>query len=150
MSCILRIDGINFRVDDFIKSTDLKPYRIYRKGDKIKVGKKKIQNSNGCSFDLSKTGFKDFEQQRKDVIEYLNKNFLQLSTVYSFGLKNDENPTVDFGIENLMMDFWCQTEYLEPELLKLVGNLNFGIEISLYRPNSVDIDNIELETDKKT
>ena len=33
-----------------------------------------------------------------------------------------------------MADFWCQSEYLQPELLKLAGELNLGIEISLYHP----------------
>ncbi|QNK78348.1 hypothetical protein H7F37_04475 [Winogradskyella sp. PAMC22761] len=60
MSCVLRIDGKEFRVDDFLKSTELKPYKIYRIGEKIKIGKKKIENSNGCAFDLSKASFKNF------------------------------------------------------------------------------------------
>jgi hypothetical protein len=139
MSCILRIDGKSFNVDDFLKSTGLKPYKIFRIGEKIKIGKKKVEDSNGCSFDLSKADFKNFEQQKKDATEFLKINFEQLKTVFSFGLLAEENPTIDFGITTKMHEvFFVHSDYLQPELLKLAGNLNFGIEISQYQPSTED------------
>ena len=39
-----------------------------------------------------------------------------------------------------MAEFWCQTEFLQLELLKLVSELNFEIEISLYHPASDEDD----------
>jgi len=138
MSCILRIDGKNFKVDDFLKSTDLKPYKTYRIGEKMKIGKKKIEDSNGCSFDLSNADFNDFEQQRKDATEFLKVNFDKLKTVFSFGLSDNENPKIDFGITTRMHEVGAQFDYLEPELLKLAGNLDFGIEISQYHPATED------------
>ncbi len=138
MSCILRIGGKEFRIDDFLESNDLKPYKIFRIGDKIKIGKKKVEDSNGCSFDLSKADFKDFEQQKKDATEFLKTHFDQLKTVFSFGLLDNENPTIDFGITTRMNEVYAQFDYLEPELLKLAGNLNFGIEISQYQPSTED------------
>ena len=134
MSCVLRIDGINFKVDDFLKSTNLKPYTIYRKGEQTKIGKMKIHNSSGCSFDLSIADFNDFEKQRKDATEFLKNQFDKLKSIYSFGLDNDENPIIDFGTTTRMFEVEIQCDYLEPELLKLAGNLNFGIEISQYHP----------------
>jgi hypothetical protein len=135
MSCVLRIDGINFKVDEYLQSTDLKPYRIYRKGEKIKVGKVKFEKSNGCCFDLSTADFNNFKQQRKDAIKFLKTHFDQLNKVFSFGLTEYENPTIDFGITTRMHEFAVQCDYLEPELLKLAGNLNFGIELSQYHPS---------------
>ena len=139
MSCILRIDGKSFNVDDFLKSTGLKPYKIFRIGEKIKIGKKKVEDSNGCSFDLSKADFKNFEQLKKDAAEFLKINFEQLKTVFSFGLLAEENPIIDFGITTKMHEvFFVHSNYLQPELLKLAGNLNFGIEISQYQPSTED------------
>jgi|TARA_R110002111_G_scaffold48505_1_gene86101 hypothetical protein len=138
MSCILRIDGIKFQVDDFLESTELKPYKIYRIGEKLKIGKRKFEDSNGCFFDLSKADFNDFEQQRKDALKFLKTHFDQLKTVFDFGLTKDDKPRIDFGITTRMNDVAVQCDYLEPELLKLAGNLNFGIEISQYHPATED------------
>lgn len=35
MSCILRIEGANFKVHEFLKQTNLKPYIAYLKGDEL-------------------------------------------------------------------------------------------------------------------
>ena len=119
MSCILRIDGIKFQVDDFLESTELKPYKIYRIGEKLKIGKRKFEDSNGCFFDLSKADFNDFEQQRKDALKFLKTHFDQLKTVFDFGLTKDDKPRIDFGITTRMNDVAVQCDYLEPQLLKL-------------------------------
>ena len=81
----------------------------------------------------------NFEQQKKDATEFLKINFEQLKTVFSFGLLAEENPTIDFGITTKMHEvFFVHSDYLHPELLKLAGNLNFGIEISQYQPSTED------------
>ena len=142
MSCVLRIEGTEFRVDDFLKSTGLKPYKIFRKNEKDKIVKDLIYDSNGCAIDLSKADFDEFEQQKKDVIAYLKMNFEKLNTVFSFGLHNDEIPVMDFGTTTRMHEVEIQSDYLEPELLKLAGNLNFGIELSQYHP-AIEHDDLE-------
>ena len=137
MSCILIIKGFEFDVNGFLKETELNPYEKHLKGDKRpfkKLNKPMIYETSGCRFDLSKADFNDFETQRNDVILFLNQNYTKLKRLNEFGLDKKEIPVIGFGIENQMADFWCQTEYLQPELLKLTGNLNFGIEISLYHP----------------
>ncbi|MFD1064126.1 hypothetical protein ACFQ1Q_12785 [Winogradskyella litorisediminis] len=137
MSCILIIEGKKFDVDGFLEITKMQPYEKHFKGEKRpfkKEGKQLVYEKNGCRFELSNADFNDFEAQRRDTIKFLNKNFKKLKSIYSFGLKITEVPTISFGIENQMADFWCQTEFLQPELLKLSGDLHFGIEISLYHP----------------
>lgn len=137
MSCILRIEGEKFDVDGFLEITKMEPYEKHRKGEKRlfkKTGKQLFFEESGCRFELSNADFNDFDTQRKDAIKFLNDNYKKLKSIYSFGLKKTEVPTIDFGIENQIADFWCQSEYLQPELLKLAGELNFGIEISLYHP----------------
>ena len=140
MSCVLRIDGKDFKVDDFLKSTALKPYKIYRKGEKIAIGKRKLEEGNGCSFDLSKADFNDFEQQRKDAVGFLKTHFDKLNTVFAFGLSKNEIPTIDFGTTTRMHEVEIQCDYLEPQLLKLAGSLNFGIIISQYHPSTEDLE----------
>lgn len=135
MSCILIIEGENFDVKGFLKKTKMLPYEKHLKGEKRpfkKSGKQLIYKKNGCRFNLSDADFNDFETQRKDTIKFLKENYKKLKSLSSFGLNENETPIMGFGIENQMVNFWCQTEYLQPELLKLSGELNFGIEISLY------------------
>jgi hypothetical protein len=144
MSCILIIEGENFNVNEFLRLTELEPYEKHIRGEKRpfkKTGKTDIYESSGCRFDLSNAEFNQFDIQKEDVIKYLKTNLDKLKLIYSLGIKETETPIIGFAIENRMAEFWCQTEYLQPELLKLVSELNFGIEISQYHPASEDEDN---------
>lgn len=137
MSCILIIEGSEFDVNGFLKETELSAFEKHLKGDKrpFKNQDKQLQyETSGCRFDISKADFNDFESQRKDAVQFLNQNYEKLEKLNGFGLNKNEIPVIGFGIEKQIADFWCQTEYLQPELLKLTGNLNIGIEISLYQP----------------
>ena len=139
MSCILIIEGENFRVNDFLESTKLKPYLKYEKGSPIGFKRygKTLYETNGCKFDLSVADFDKFDIQKKDAINFLTANFDNLKLLSKFGLTSEEIPRIDFAIFTRMLDdnIAAQFEYLEPELLLLSGKLNFGIEISQYIPN---------------
>ena len=148
MSCILIIEGENFNVNEFLRLTELEPYEKHIRGEKRpfkKVGKTDIYETSGCRFDLSNAEFNQFDIQKEDVIKYLKTNIDKLKQIYPLGIKETETPVVGFAIENRMSDFWCQTEYLQPELLKLVSELNFGIEITQYHPASETEDEDEDE-----
>ena len=134
MSCVLRIEGENFKVHEFIAKSNLKPYMAYTKGEKLGFVRRGIdyQELNGCAFDLSMADFDNFDLQKKDTIEFLEKNFKMLKMLPEFGLSENEIPIIDFGIYTKMLEFEVQSDYLEPKLLKLAGELNFGIEISQY------------------
>jgi hypothetical protein len=138
MSCVLRIEGEFFNVGQFLRSTNLKPYEKHIKGANLKIKKndKSIHKTSGCSFDLSDADFNRFDLQKKDAIRFLKDNFDKLKDIYSFGLTKKENPIIDFAIETRMNDVGAQFDYFEPELIKLVGKLDFGIEISQYHPAS--------------
>ncbi|CAM3184801.1 hypothetical protein [Flavobacterium frigoris] len=134
MSCILRIEGENFKVHEFIAETGLEPYIAFIKGDKLGFKRRGIDiyEINGCSFELSNADFDNFDLQKKDALEFLEKNLEKLKLLFKFGLENSEIPIIDFGIFTRMYDYQIQSDYLEPKLLKLAGELNFGIEISQY------------------
>ncbi|KIA82474.1 hypothetical protein [Flavobacterium sp. AED] len=134
MSCILRIEGDNFKVHEFLKQTNLQPYIAYLKGDELGFTRSGINTYqiNGCSFDLSKADFDRFDIQKKDALNFLEMHFEKLKLLPEYGLLIDEVPIIDFGIFTRMFDVTVQSDYLEPKLLKLAGELNFGIEISQY------------------
>jgi hypothetical protein len=133
MSCVLRIYGKNFDVEGFLKETMLIPYSKFKEGDVMpfKWKGKSQYDSNGCTFDLSSADFDNFEQQKSDAIQFLRINFDSLLKLTKYGLSSDEVALIDFGIE-LNDSLAVQGEYLPPELLKLAGDLNFGIMLSQY------------------
>ena len=134
MSCVLKINGIFFDVDGFLNETGLIAYLQYKIGDTIgfkKKGKEKYE-TNGCSFDLSIAEFDNFEKQKADTISFLTTHFDKLKKVRSFGLELDEIPVIDFAIESDAETYPVQNNYLQPELLKLAGDLSFGVKISHY------------------
>ncbi len=134
MSSVLRINGVSFDVDSFLNETGLIPYLHYRTGEDIgfrKRGKEKYE-TNGCYFDLSTAEFDNFEKQKSDTISFLAKYFDKLEKVRSYGLRPEDIPIIDFAIESEMETYPVQNDYLQPELLKLAGDLSFGIKISHY------------------
>ncbi len=135
MSCVLRITGKDFDVDGFLKDTGLIPYIQYKKGDQRTYPKDQSveYDDNGCSFDLSEADFDNLEQQQVDAIDFLKTNFEKLKTIYTYKLYPSDKPTIDFGIETRMKgDTVIQSDYFPPELLKLAGELGFGILLSQY------------------
>lgn len=134
MSCVLRIEGENFKVNEFLKITKLSAYKVFVKGDKIGYTKNinTAYQTNGCIFDLSNADFDRLDLQKKDALNFLETNFDKLKLLPEYGLKTEEIPVIDFGIYTRIFDVEIQSDYFEPKLLKLAGELNFGIEISQY------------------
>lgn len=150
MSCVLRINGISFDVDGFLNETRLVAYLQYKSGDDIgfkRRGKEKYE-TNGCSFDLSIAELDNFEKQKADTISFLTKHFDKLMKVRSFGLEPDDNPVIDFAIESDSAIYPVQNDYLPPELLKLAGDLSFGIKISHYDKSYFNVIHDEKEKNK--
>ena len=117
-----------------LNETGLIAYLQYKTGDDIgfkRRGKEKYE-TNGCSFDLSITELDNFEKQKADTISFLTMHFDKLKKVRSFGLEPDDIPVIDFAIESDSATYPVQNNYLPPELLKLTGDLSFGIKISHY------------------
>ena len=135
MSCILNILGENFDVDDFLLKTKLVPYKIFHKDSpryQTKPEGKKNTNS-GCSIEISKAEFSDFDGQVKDVIDYLNKHNKDLQILST-------TPEIQFATLNFGVDYdinkFVQSHYLPPELLKTVADLCISVELSIYQQNA--------------
>ena len=134
MSSVLRINGDFFDVDSFLNETGLIAYKQYKKGDDIgfkKNGKEKYE-TNGCLIDLSIADFDNFGKQKADTISFLTTHFDKLKKVWSFGLGPEDIPVIDFAVESDALTYPVQKDYIQPELLKLVGDLSFGLKITHY------------------
>jgi hypothetical protein len=132
MPCILTITGENFDVDDFISKSNIVPYRKFYKGDpkyKTKPDGAKIERT-GCSIDISKVEFENFNQQINDATVYLNQNKQKLQLINI--TEGIEYAVLDFGITHDPNNF-VQSHYLSNEFLKLVSELGIGIELSVYQ-----------------
>ena len=138
MSCVLRIEGKGFRVDDFLTETSLDAYKVWHAGEPL-IPKRKERShhtENGCNIVISTSDFDELELQRSDAVRFLSDNFEHFKRLKEFGLLETEVPVLDFGIYTRMFEVGMQFDRFPPELLRLAGTLNFAIELSQYEPAS--------------
>lgn len=129
MSCILRISGTNLNLNEF-SSSSLLPYSTWEKGKPKSANKPdgKINSSSGMRYLVSEADFDEFEIQKIDAIKYLKVNCKELEKLMSVG--NIEEACLDFAIER--RDVVVQSDFFQPELLRLSGELGIGIMLSQY------------------
>jgi hypothetical protein len=134
MSCVLRISGKLFDVSRFIGDTNLKPYKTFKKGELIESVKKQHRyHDNGCYFDASKAEFDNLNKQISDSIRFLKKNFKHFKSLSKYGIKQNDQAVLDFGIESrLKKNIVVQSDRFPSELLLICGELGFAIELSQY------------------
>jgi hypothetical protein len=133
MPCILKITGENFDVDNFVKKSNITPYKLFHKGDPklaTKPNSNKMEQS-GCAIEISNVDFESFSEQLDDASTYLNKNREKLQWINK--TPEIQYAVLDFGL-NCDSDKFVQSHYLPNEFLKLVSRLSIGIEISVYHP----------------
>jgi hypothetical protein len=134
MSCILTLAGKDLDVDDFIKKSKLRPYKVSYKGQprlKTKPEGEKLTYSL-LSVETSKADFSDLQKQIKDTIRYLERNKEKLTHI---SLTNKvQHVTLNFGIDLKVnrKNILTQSELLPSKLLKLAGDLGIDIELSLF------------------
>ncbi len=134
MSCILRILGGDFDVDDFIFQSKVSPFTIYYKGlpkFKTKPDGKKNENS-GCHIKVSDAEFTEFNKQVADAIKYLQEHWEELHHINI--TQGIDYATLDFGVR-YDPDKFVQSKYFPKELVKLSSELGIDIEISIYQPS---------------
>jgi hypothetical protein len=126
--CVLRVNGTDFAVDEFIKETSLKPSIIYRKGEK-NFGEK-VQQSSGFNVSLSNAEFDDLRSQINDAISFLRKENDELKRLLAF--PNIESASVDFAISTPTEDIIIWTRSFPAELLNLLGSLGMELDFTVY------------------
>lgn len=129
MSCVLRISGIDLSLKDLLR-IKLIPDSTWEKGVPRIPNKPsaKRHTNTGASYLVSDADFDEFDIQKSDAIEYLKKNEKQIEEAMKLPAVGEAS--LDFGINR--RDVPAQFDYFQPELLKLVGKLGLGIELSQY------------------
>lgn len=129
---VLHIRGTDFDPVPMLELTGLTAYQSHKAGDTFNVGRHKgrPRPDGGLSINVSNADG-DLAAEIEDAILFLSKHREQLHL-----MTNDpsvEDARIDFGYFLRIGDScWAQCDYLPPELLKLAGDLNVGIELSLY------------------
>src|SRR5579862_2165527 len=108
--CVLRVDGHNFLVDEFLADSSLKPYSVFRKGE---VGRRgALYSRSGFQVDVSKV-YGELPGQVRDAIAFLHAHQVELARLAAY--PGVDNRRLDFGYTR--RDVAVQCDYLPPELL---------------------------------
>jgi hypothetical protein len=134
MSCILRISGTEFDIDDYFLKTDWKDavrLHIHHIGDeRSKTGRFPPHEDNGFSLQVSGRSFEDFEAQQNEAIEFLTRNrdnFLLLKEY-----KIDGWNCIDFGLSTVPPNNFSRTYIILPQLAALAAEYGLEIWMSNY------------------
>ena len=131
MSCVLRISGEVFDVDDFLKSSPLKALIVVHRGDARGQGASAVgvrHERSGMNISVITREFSDLSGQIEDAIQFLSDNTQELQRLRDFpGVEKIE---LDFPIEDRAVVF--QSDVFRPQLLKPMGDLSIGLVVSRY------------------
>jgi hypothetical protein len=137
MPCVLHISGKKFQPELTLKNVTFKPYRVYKAGEKIKIGKKRNSAylDSGFSVDVGDRESWDLSNQIESAKIFIKKYFSELKK-----MSDAEDIRFDFGCEPRKSAegtvIFCQSDYFAPDFLKLCAELKIGIEISIYGTDS--------------
>lgn len=136
MTCYLWVAGKEFDVDAFLKDFELEV------ADVSYIGKPKypthpdkmIAKFNGFRLDIIYTEFNEIEKQIKACTSFLEENFDKLSHIKTY-------PNVEYSSLHFGTDFFCDkfelSIYYPTELITLVGELGFAIDLSIYNDDMI-------------
>jgi len=132
MSVCFVITGEEFDPEQFLEASGLIHHtlRISRRGEPIRGFPGRLKKASQIRLNPSDADFDHFQDQVADVISFLKSNANKLN--HLLASTHDYSAYFDFPINDRYNV--AQADYLEPELLRLSGNLNIGIMISRY-PN---------------
>jgi hypothetical protein len=127
MSCVLRVRGANFNVDEFLAKSTLQPLIVARRGQ-AQYPNGPVPDTSGFHVAVSDANFSQLQVQIEDAIRFLERNQNELARLAaSPGI---EKLSLDFGIEERSVA--AQTERFPPNLLRAVGALGIWLEFTLY------------------
>jgi hypothetical protein len=132
--CVLRVTGRHFDPADYLASSSLKPYSIFRAGEPIFASQPngKMHEASGFKVDVSQRRSDDLAGQVVDAIAFLKKHKQTLAKLRS--VPKVEDVRLDFPL-NLRIDrknVFAQFDYFPGELVSLAGAAGCGLEVSIY------------------
>jgi hypothetical protein len=123
---VLRISGADLDADALLRVVSLPVYDIRRAGEIGPLGRPYTGTS--IHVDVSTAEFSDLARQTDDAVRFLQRN--QAGIREALGFPGVEDGRLDFAVNHRDLAIDCK--YLPPKLLKLVGDLGLGVEISVY------------------
>jgi hypothetical protein len=126
--CVLRVASTDFKLDDFLSTSTLHPYNIYRRGE-AKGGTGKLNDKTGMTVIISDADGDELGKQVQDAMVVLDRNRDEIRRLQSY--VGSEEMVLDFGVWS--KDVFVQYNYFPPLLLRLAGELGVGIELSIYQ-----------------
>jgi hypothetical protein len=125
--CVLRVASADFQVDAFLRTSTLHPCDVYRRGEpRGQTGK--FNDKTGMTVVVSDDSGDELARQVQDAVAFLEHNRDEIDRLHSY--VESEGIILDFGIWS--KDVFMQYNYLPPRLLRLAGELEVGIELSIY------------------
>jgi hypothetical protein len=132
MSCVLRVNGKNFDVDSFLRSSTLTPLVIYRRGEpRFPGASTRLEESSGMNVSVSVREFSDLSGQIEDGIRFLAENAEELRRLRNYS--GVESIEIDFPAED--RDVAVRSYSFPSELISLLGQLQIGLSVSAYPPS---------------
>ena len=132
MSCILRVNGSELNLDDCLAGIDLTPEAKYIKGESRVSLVKSGQLNESSGFTLLASDNDEVSVQIGEALMFLRKNHPSLKTLSD--RPDVESSTLDFAWYFPVGENGAAAQFRKfpPELLRLCGDLNIGIEVSVY------------------
>jgi hypothetical protein len=138
MSCVLKVKGDNFAVDEFLAGSSLEPIAIFRRGDpRLPASQPEGPKLGASGFHLpaSDADFSNLQAQIADAVRFLELHQSELTRLAAF--PGVESVSLDFGIEE--REVAAQSERFPPILLRMAGNLGIWLVFTLYPSQKPDI-----------
>jgi hypothetical protein len=124
--CVLRATGDNFQAEKFLEDSTLAPCNVLRKGQPR--ARNRVWDSSGITVVVSDASGDDLAGQVREAIEFLKLNRKELSRLRGFD--GMEEMGLDFGVYR--KNGFLQSSVFPAELIALAGDLEMGIELSIY------------------
>ena len=136
--CVLKVYSDTNSFKAFSESTEIPVYSCRDKGEALTS--KRLCKEYRISFDVSGREWDEFEGQVNDAILFLEKYHSQIKELFSIHSITDAY--LDFPLwSRLDENIVNQNDHIPRELVKLAGELNIGIEMSIYAQNAFDYEN---------
>jgi len=131
--CVLKVFSEEGSFKKYLEKTVLPKPRCHDKGE---IYGKRIIDIFKISFSVSDKEWNDFYGQVEDAKIFLRKYKMEI--IELLNMHNISNAFLDFPIESRFThngndnDIVVQSDHLPRELISLAGELNLGIEMTIY------------------
>ena len=130
--CVLRASGAKFLPAEFLARSSFSPCNVFHSGEPR--NRASVWNTSGFTVEVSAASGEEFDKQIEDALAFLHRHSDELNLLAN--MNELEDLRLDFGVSR--KHGFLQSSYLPPELVRLAGKLNIGIEISIYGADAVE------------